>query len=158
MTSKSLEYFNRCMKSETDDCILWKYGVSPYGYGQVGVDGKLIRAHRLALLKTVGEPPEGKPYALHSCRNKACFNPRHLRWGNQAENMADRVKDGTSSIGELHGRCKLKEAQVLSIYMDGRRHRIIAEEYGVVRRTIGDIKSGKSWSFLTKTIKEDCYE
>jgi hypothetical protein len=40
-------------------------------------------------------------YCLHSCGNRACCNPSHLRWGTPAENMQDRVIDNRSSFQKL---------------------------------------------------------
>jgi len=65
---------------------------NPSGYGQVGiVDGKLIRAHRLAWELTNGWIPNGL-YVCHHCDNPPCCNPAHLFLGTQADNMSDMVK------------------------------------------------------------------
>jgi hypothetical protein len=147
-----LKYFNECMELDTNDCILWKYNISGNGYGCVWVNSKSTRVNRLALIKTAGEPPEDKPYALHSCHNRICFNPRHLRWGDNTENQADRIKDGTSDRGENCYRSKLTEEQVLSIRKDNRTNIEIANDYGVGRQTIYKIKIGKSWVCLTNNL------
>lgn len=33
--------------------------------------------------------------AAHSCGNKTCINPRHLRWADHASNMEDAKAHGT---------------------------------------------------------------
>lgn len=33
-----------------------------------------------------------KLFALHSCDNRKCCNPRHLRWGDAKENACDAVE------------------------------------------------------------------
>lgn len=34
-------------------------------------------------------PPAPANNALHSCDNKGCWNPGHLRWGTSADNARD---------------------------------------------------------------------
>ncbi len=145
-----LEYFYHFIKIETDDCIEWPYG-KRNGYGRIIYKGKNTFVHRLALMLTLGEPPEDKPLALHApgaCHNRSCFNPRHLYWGNQKDNRADTIIDGTEVRGEKHGKAKLTENQVLEIRADNRTQRIIAEQYSVSRTTVSDIKTRKRWSWL----------
>lgn len=147
-----LECFYKALKIQTDDCIEWLYGKSR-GYGNVTYKGKSTKVHRLALLLTVGPPTENKPNALHVpdiCHNRACFNPRHLYWGSQKENMDDKIIDGTNkhAIGEDHGRAKLTEKQVLAIRADVRTQKVIAQEYGINKGTVGHIKNRKRWKHI----------
>ena len=87
-----MAYFEAMLLVETDECILWPYTVSA-GYGQVWVDGIYIGVHVLACTRTFGACPPDKQEVAHWCRRqKACFNPRHLRWATYVENMADRKR------------------------------------------------------------------
>ena len=79
-------------------CVEWQ-GATDYRYGVATFPEGHGKVHRAALRRAVGDPPEGKPYALHSCDNTRCYNPAHLRWGSQQENMADMVKRGRGSSG-----------------------------------------------------------
>lgn len=146
-----LRYFKECLELETDDCILWKYTIANTGYGQFYYNGRYTLVHPIALMLKVGEHPKDKPMALHSCRNRNCFNYRHLRWGDNAENQADRVKDGTNNVprGPRHNLCKLSYKQVLSIFEDTRTHQAIAKDYGVSSGTVSKIKIGMLWNWLT---------
>lgn len=51
-------------------------------------------AHREVCLLVHNRPPQGKPFVLHSCDNPSCVNPDHLRWGDAADNAADRESRG----------------------------------------------------------------
>lgn len=59
------------------------------GYAVVRRNGRTHRAHRLSCQYVYGPAPTGKPMVLHSCHNRWCVNPRHLRWGSHQENMDD---------------------------------------------------------------------
>lgn len=145
-----LKFFNQAMALETDECILWLYALSK-GYGAVWYNGSSKLVSRLALERGVGPAPEGKPYALHKpevCHNPACFNYRHLYWGSDMDNAADRTADGTENRGEKQGRSKLTGEQVRAIREDGRPQQLIAEDYGVNNAHISMIKSRKRWSWL----------
>ena len=143
------EYFIEAIKLETDDCILWPHDTYKDGYGRLWHEGKNYRAHRLALIQKTGVTPDVKTLALHSCRNRGCFNTRHLRWGTYQENAEDAIKDGTTTRGVTNRNSKLRPDQALQIYSDPREHKVIAKAYGVSKGCVDRIKYGETWSWLT---------
>lgn len=75
------------LESNTDQCIIWPYGQTDTGYPSMGA-GK-PRAHRYVCEQKHGPAPQDKNDAAHSCRQRLCINPKHLRWATRTENMAD---------------------------------------------------------------------
>lgn len=135
-------------------CWPWTWATKPSGYGAVYWARRMQIAHRVALLLTVGEPPLGKPYAMHLCDNPPCCNPAHLEWGSAQENSNQMVQRGRhrdiSLPGELNPRVKLTEAQVLEIRASypGVRQVDLAAKYGVKQVAISRIVRRVSWKHL----------
>lgn len=85
---------------------------------------------------------------LHTCDNKLCCNPDHLRFGSHADNMADmRAKGRRKCIGsgERNERAKMTPEQVLAIRADARAQRVIAIEYGISPAQVHRIRKGYQW-------------
>ncbi len=141
-----LRFWNQVEIQGPDECWLWK-GNTRGRYGQIKFEGKQISVHRFSLLLTVGSPPTGKPWALHSCRNTTCVNPTHLEWGTPSKNNGeDRSRDGTTPSGiKPH----LGEDAVRAIRLDKRKGPVIAEQYDITESYVGRIKSRKSWKNVT---------
>lgn len=59
------------------DCWTWLGYRSRNGYGQFGVGGRVVGAHRFAYEDKVGPIPAGL-HIDHLCRNPSCVNPEHL--------------------------------------------------------------------------------
>lgn len=56
------------------------------GYGDFGLDGNAIRAHRFSYMTTRGDIPSG--YEInHLCRNRCCVKPDHLEVTTRRENL-----------------------------------------------------------------------
>ena len=133
---------------KTDTCWLWTGAKDKNGYGRFNIDGKALLPHRIAYELWVGQIPDGLS-VRHKCRNR-CVNPEHLETGTHAENMADRVRDGTLARGEKMGSAKLTEDQVRDI-----RNRVhqtqqtLADEFGVSRRMISHIINRRNWKHIT---------
>lgn len=137
---------------ETDDCILWPYCKARSGYGQIRANGRTQHTHRLSCEMAHGEPPTPEHTdAAHSCRNRHCLNPRHLRWATRAENMADAIRDGTTTSGEKSSTAKLTEQDVLAIRYyakQGTKRGVMAQQYGVSHRAISMIVSRDNWRHI----------
>lgn len=146
------EELERLSNIETDECVLWPYSLNTSGYGQINHEGRSERVHRLSCERAHGAPPTPEHTdAAHSCRNRDCLNPRHLRWATRAENLADCVKDGTDNRGPRHSNAKLTVFDVQSIRhyaACGTKYQVLADHFGVARKTIGNLVRGTYWSWL----------
>ncbi len=146
-----MAFIQEAAASSTDECIIWPYARSTAGYGRVAVGRRLVQAHRLTLELASGAPADGRVEAAHApeiCHNRACVNPRHLRWATRVDNFADKAQDGTETIGTRNGSAKLSPDQVRAIRADRRPERAIAMDYPVSRATINEIKARKIWAWL----------
>lgn len=111
---------------------------------------------RVILLTFVGEPPEGKPHALHGEHGRHSHRVDNLRWGSHTDNMQDRERDGTTNRGKAVNRgtrnanSKLNESKVRQIkgLLGSTTQAEIARQFGVSPATITEIKQGKRWAHV----------
>lgn len=167
MKQSAPERFDEKVRIATTGCWEWIAYRNPCGYGQFGVNGKLMLAHRFSWSHHKGEIPN-KMCVLHRCDNPACVNPDHLFLGTMNDNMQDmiakgrdRKATGDKSASRLHPetRCrgenkpaaKLKSVDIPVIrrmISEGMPHRAIASIFKVSKPQISYIKNGQTWSHI----------
>jgi hypothetical protein len=138
-------FIDWALQSKTDDCIEWPFASDGKGYGQLMIAGKKYRPHRLICSQAHGEM-SSEFHAAHYCGNRACCNPRHIRWATAKENVDDKIKHGTARSGEAMTQAVLTEQQVREIR--GIKHlpqTKIAEMFGIKQGTVSDIVTRKTW-------------
>lgn len=86
-----------------DECWNWTGGRFENDYGAFQLDGKAVRAHRVAWELINGPIPEGL-IVCHHCDNPGCQRPNHLFLGTHADNAQDRERKGrrTNIYGLAH--------------------------------------------------------
>jgi len=146
-----LRFLNEALVYTGDDCLLWPFGLCNTGYGQVRWNAKPRTVHSVVCECVHGPRPSTKHEVAHSCGERRCCNPRHLRWATRAENEADKVAHERSNRGERQGASKLTETAVRAIRAAGNiaSQAFLARQYGVCQSTISDVRSGRRWGWLT---------
>lgn len=131
-----------------DETGCWEWlGGKCKGYGQLKVDGRVQKAYRFSYERAKGPIPVGG-HVLHSCANKGCVNPDHLRVGTHADNMRDRSETWHQPFGQGAPNAKLTQEQVdeiRALVAGGMMQRVVARKHGVSQTTISDICLFKSW-------------
>lgn len=141
-----LAWIRRHVGHANNGCLIWPFARFANGYG-MACD---TNASSVMCREAHGPAPDGRPFALHSCGNGhgGCVNPRHLRWGDQAENMLDSVVAGTRSRGEDQHASKLTEAAVQEIRASKARLVDLATKFGVHPETISRVRKRQAWAWL----------
>lgn len=124
-----------------DECLIWPWSTNQQGYGQLGLNGKVYKAHRMMCTLAHGEAPSVNHDAAHSCGNGhlGCVNPNHLSWKSPRENRLDANAHGTGS----RSRKQLNPEIVKQIRDSTKSYLEIAAEFGVYFGTVGKIKRGE---------------
>lgn len=111
-----------------DDCWPWKGKVDRFGYGHFQITRRDLKPHRFVCALVYGER-DSTWYALHSCDNRACCNPAHLRWGKPKENTQDMMIRGRHV---RRGSLSVDDHNLISLLiMRDCRPALIAEAVGI---------------------------
>lgn len=116
-----------------------------HGQSPVGV-------HRLVCLAFHGEPPPGKPMALHRNGDPEHNTPGNLYWGSGHDNAADKARHGRTPRGERHHATPLTAADVVVIRARYKpKCRVngaiaLGAEYGVHHTTIENVVARRTWA------------
>lgn len=150
------KFWSKVNKRDKSSCWIWKTSTSR-GYGVFWAGDKCktgspknVRAHRFSYELHNGPISEGA-YILHSCHNKLCVNPNHLREGNQKDNMRDMWEAGRAkdTSGEGNGRSKLNSDLVKELRTryknEGFLLKDLAKEYGICIATVHRAVNHVSW-------------
>ena len=134
------------------DCLEFTGYIARNGYGIVWHDGKNRSAHRVSF-ELHNLPIMDDQHVMHTCDNRRCINPAHLRLGSRAENMADMVSKRRSwkARGRKHSSSKLSPEIAAEIRrrfqpwskVNGRN--ALAREFGVTPAAIWFVIEGLTW-------------
>lgn len=127
LTEKQQERFwKKVVKTTT--CWNW-IGNKYYGYGYFHLNSKKYKAHRVSWILSHGEIQDGS-LILHSCDNRACVNPYHLKFGTQLDNIEDAISKNRLRHGISYTSSGMKIRHGICI----RNHRISGENLYVSPR------------------------
>ena len=101
-TRERLEYHREV---DENGCWVWPGAKQPNGYGRITVGGRARFVHRVAYVEFVGPIPDGL-VVDHVCRNRACFNPEHLRCCTQGENTLAPWSQSPAALCARQTACK----------------------------------------------------
>lgn len=139
---------------QTSGCLEWRGTLATNGYGRVAIRGHRYPAHRAAYVAVFG-PIDDELDTCHSCDNRRCINPHHLRPGSRSTNMLDASARGrlhsqrspeTMPRGERHGSAKLSADDVRLIKSTDGKTRELARRFGVDRTIIMRVRRGQLWA------------
>lgn len=119
--------------------------MSSNGYGNAcdPKTGLICNAHRLSFMAYHHEDIANK-MVLHSCNERMCANPDHLRLGTHRDNMDDVARSG------LHGGRRLTNSHpeiIRKLLKEGVEQRVIARAFNVSQKTIWNISKGHTYRF-----------
>lgn len=149
--SVQARFWARVDRRGDDECWPWTGYRGTKGYGKFSVGRFRSSSSRCALAITTGASPAGL-FALHSCDNPPCCNPKHLRWGTAKENAADTVErdrthkwNGTRA-GSRNPAAKLTPEQARAVYHSRNTRAEIAAAFGITKQTVTLVRRGKVYA------------
>ena len=134
------------VKDNADECWQWRAAVvgKQREYGGISAGSKkdktaqILRAPRVAFYLSRGYMPA---VVAHTCFNKRCINPWHLRGDPDNRNN---VRDSDNNVTKLDV-ALVKE--IRAKYATGKvSQRQLAREYGVTQPNIGYVTRGDTWN------------
>lgn len=103
-------------------CWTWIGTTAKSGYGVMRIDAKVVTAHRISYALHKGDPTGF--HVLHSCDNRLCVNPDHLRLGDDADNNKDAMDRGRHA---WYRWSDMEKESWLKKMMDGQKRKRLLE-------------------------------
>lgn len=152
-------FWAKVNKTTDQECWFWTGAPDSVGYGQINkgrVGEGMVRAHRLSWEIHNGPIQRLSGHhgavVMHTCDNRLCVNPGHLRLGTQGDNVADMDTKGRRRSknlrGTAHGLSKWTEDQVRAVKRATGPYKKIAEQTGVAYGSVKQIKRGNVWRHI----------
>lgn len=88
---------------KSGECWIWTASKQSGGYGQVWMNGKGNLAHRISFQIEHGRDVAPGLLIDHTCWNKACINPGHLREVTVQQNLQNREGPTARSTSGIRG-------------------------------------------------------
>ena len=141
------ETYNNFLKQvdASESCWIWTGKIHKSGYGYLHHNRKFFYAHKFSKEYSLGRTINPGYECCHSCYNKLCVNPSHIREDTRKSNIIDNVLTGN------HNTVKLSVEDVKSIRKMaslGKSDKEISELFNVCRRNINGIRRYKSLKFV----------
>lgn len=142
------------IKGKAMDIHLNRKGYSVVHLSRVGEKPKMKTVHRLVAEAFIPNE-ENKEIVNHINGIKTDCRAENLEWVTDSENAIHAYGLGLRkpTKGELNGRAKLSNEQVVNIFKEYKEKqtptRQLAKRYGVGKTAILGIVNGKSWAHLT---------
>lgn len=143
-------------------CWKWLAATWGQGYGYLWLNGKNVRAHRIAFVLGNQLAIPAGVLVCHTCDNRSCVYPDHLYLGSVADNYSDMIDRGPGrpplpsmrrrARGERVGNSVLKEGQVREIRAICRRSdrtmADVGQQFGVSSVMVRKIAIGDWWAHV----------
>lgn len=157
-THRIAVFWSKIDKRGPDECWPWRGFKDRYGYGRTGFRGEHSQlAHRIAFFLTFGDFDKSL-FVLHSCDNRPCCNPRHLRSGTAKDNADDCISRGRKVCshaprptcrGERHHKAKVTADDVRAIRARrGESNKRIGQDFGLTKGAVWRIMAGVNWKHV----------
>lgn len=146
LTPERIERFWKKVE-KGDGCWNWKGQKGTKGYGTFRYHAgkgrnRGILCHRIAYTLTKGPIKQGE-CVLHSCDNRLCCNPDHLRVGTNIDNIRDRLERN-----RMCGSAKINmeiASEIRRRVFNGEAKKALAREFGIAPKTIRALCGFKTW-------------
>lgn len=149
-------FAEKFQRGADDQCWPWTAGTNGAGYGMLWSPeaGRKVLAHRYSFEIHYG-PLNADDLVLHSCDNRACVNPAHLRAGSHKENVSDMDSRGrrvsNARKGETNCNARMTADAVIRLrqrYIAGDALADLVRDFGCTENALTDYTSGRSWRHL----------
>lgn len=152
-------FWSKVDRRGDEECWPWLGSCTEKGYGQMADGDLAVPRPRKVLASHIALAIAGRPrpslihIAMHSCDNPPCVNPAHLRWGSQADNIADMFAKGRGHLptpanpafGERHHGHKLTAETVRYIRASSKTTIELSDELGVTNQCVSNVRTGRTW-------------
>lgn len=138
-----------------NECWNWNKKSKQDGYGRTCYKGfnnnKAMMAHRISFQLYHKRLIQENMIICHSCDNRLCCNPAHLREGTHKDNSDDKFERGRFLFmkGEINGRAKITNEIAEIIRHRYKTERItqtqLAQEYKINQMSISKVVRGVSY-------------
>ena len=144
------DVFQRYKRGSTEDeCWIWLgswSGRERHRRPVFTCEGVRVAAYRAVYELVYGAILTPDTMVLHSCDKGAwpvgCGNPKHLRLGDNAANVDDRL------VRERHGLSHSVVKNIRKLLEQGRTQEAVADLYGVSRETVSAIATGRTYKHV----------